>query len=173
MKHVSLTNIACLAVIVVGLISCGGGGTSSQLGNAKSAVQGVTGTLFPIAGQHIDSSLANKYIRQYKKTLNSNDDLTKFVIFRTDSLIHALQGYEANGGEYVRIYMGVDSMDYVYSGKRYNRLTVFFQPAREGSDNQLEDIQFDSRNNDTRPYNLGQICPPPKCTGRSVYYGTL
>lgn len=173
MKHVSLTNIVCLVVMMIGLISCGGGGTSSQLSNAKSSVQGAAGALFPVAGQYIDSSLAKKYVRQYTKALNSNGDLTKFVVFRTDNLIKALQAYEVNGGEYVRIYMGVDSIDYTYSDKRYNRLTVFFQPAREGSDNQLEDLPFDSRINETRPYNLGIVCPPPKCSGRSNYYGSL
>jgi len=171
--HVPLS-IICF-IFGISLISgCGNGGnSSSSLSAAKASVESGTSSLYPVAGQFIDSTLAKKYIRQFSGTLNSKDDLTKFVVFRTDSLIKALNGYSKNKGEYVRIYLGVDSVDYEFGGEQYNRLTVFFQPAKEAIDHQLEDLRFDSRNQGTQPYNLGLICPPPKCVGRSNFYPSL
>lgn len=168
------SKIIALIGICAGLTSCGNeGGSSSNLSSAKASMQSTASTLFPVAGEYIDSSVAKKYIGQYGKTINVNGESTKFVLFRTDNLIKALQGYCDNGGEYTRVYLGVDSLNYVYQNQRYTRLTVFFQPAREDSNRGVEDLPFTKESPLTMPYNLGIICPPPKCGGRSNYYGTL
>jgi len=152
-------------------LGCESGKTSNQLNGAASSITSTT-SLYPVAGDFIDSSVAAKYIRQYSQTHNSNDKLTKFVTFRTDSLILALQKYQQANGEYVRLYFGVDSTNYVEAGESYDRLTVFFQPAKEAR-SQITDLEFDSRIKGTFPYNMGIICPPPKCQGVSNYYPRL
>ncbi|HOY96335.1 MAG TPA: hypothetical protein PK509_11400 [Catalimonadaceae bacterium] len=173
-SQATLGYLMCVILGVFTVTGCGGGGGSStSMSSARASVEGTADKLFPVAGQHIDSALANKYIRQYSQTLNSKNELTKYVVFRTDSLIKALEGYYRNEGEYVRVYFGVDSVGFEFEGNRFNRLNVFFQPAMENSQKELVDLPYSPGTKDTKPFNLGLICPPPKCVGRSNYYQSL
>jgi hypothetical protein len=124
--------------------------------------------------QQISVERARELVDAYSRVFHG---MTRSVTFELGPLLQALERYRDNQqtpANFVRVYFGLateeeDPAD--PNSPMVEKLTVFFQPA-EGTDPRVNvnDIDPGTSNLDMEPFNIGTVCPPPTCTGVSLYY---
>jgi hypothetical protein len=124
--------------------------------------------------QQISVARAQDMVDAYKRVFLG---MSHSVTFELGALIGTLERYRDNQqspANFVRVYFGLetgpeDPAD--PNSPMVEKLTVFFHPS-EGNDPKVDvnDIDPGTTNPDMEPFNDGTVCPPPICTGISLYY---
>lgn len=192
MKSTSLT-WAVMALLMVAMGACSGGGNEqgSSLdsgGTAEPAMQRMamvapdsTDSLVvrmlqwdsvtqanTTPGYVIDCQHAKDLVDYYRRFVDTDGSapMTKFVDFPIAEMAEMVQEYNSRAS-HMRVYFGAKPM---YSnGKLVNVMTVFFKGVTPHTGGGQQDIPCGTEVG-TRPYDIANPCPPPRCNGVSEYY---